>query len=240
MDWDNSFLLSLNMKYLIEILCSEETDEGKALKCLDIRHEVFSKVMCLRNKISAKSFKWETENNEVNLLFAKFISIIGVGDFMSIRPWVKDHSYSNNEDLNKEGEVWDDELCVIEKEFIKINRKDSVEFLAWIYKSLIELFDSTDRSPNSILFCIWQLECLLIEYGHTKIDQLELQVEKNQAKTLQKLLDCSYKIEQLKDKRSDEYDFSHFWASMITLMQNEDFRQIFTVLYNLIITKDYN
>ena len=165
MNWKTEHLLLLNFKYFLEILYSTDTEEKIALNDPETRSEVFSKVMWVKDKIVLMSSSTQNENDKSELIdrkellkcYADFISSIDIVDSISNESWVRTSDDSKSSNLE---DVWIDGLWVLDKDYIKLNREDSVEFCINVYKRLKNLIISHDRPLNSILFSIWQLEWL--------------------------------------------------------------------------------
>ena len=172
MNCKTEHLLLLNFKYFLEILHSTDTDKKNALNDPETRSEVFSKVMWVKDKIALMASSTQNENDKSELIdrkellkcYADFISSISIGDSISNESWVRtsniDDSDSDDSKSSNLEDVWIDGLWVLDKDYIKLNREDSVEFCINVYKRLKNLIVSTDLPLNNILFSIWQLEWL--------------------------------------------------------------------------------
>ena len=190
MNTDAEHLLLLNLKYFLEILHSTDTDEKNALNDPETRSKVFSKVMWVKDKIALKASSAQHNNGLINIsdynelldCYADFISSIRIGDSVSNESSVcinnVDDSDNDDSKLNNLEDIWIDGLWVLDKDYIKLNRKDSVEFCINVYKRLKNLIASIDRPSNSILFSIWQLEWIINNSASADKHGLTLQVEK--------------------------------------------------------------
>ena len=150
MNSDTEHLLLLNLKYFLEILHSTDTDEKNALNDPETRSEVLSKVMWVKDKIALKASSAQHDNDFINITdynelldcYADFISSIGIGDSISNESSVRinnvDDSDNDDSKLSNLEDIWIDGLWVLNKDYIKLNRKDSVEFCIEIINNWIK------------------------------------------------------------------------------------------------------
>ena len=260
MNCKTEHLLLLNFKYFLEILHSTDTDEKNALNDPETRSEVFSKVMWVKDKIASST---QNENDKSELIdrkellkcYTDFISSISIGDSISNESWVRtsniddsdsDDSDSDSDDSDSDDskssnleDVWIDGLWVLDKDYIKLNRKDSVEFCINVYKLLKNLVVSTDRPLNNILFSIWQLEWLIIKNRSARKYGLELQVKQNAAKIMSKNI-CKLTTFEDTNTRFDEWQSTiSFCSYLINWIDNKNFKQVFMALYPLVQANDF-
>ena len=251
MNSDTEHLLLLNLKYFLEILHSTDTDEKNALNDPETRSEVLSKVMWVKDKIALKASSAQHDNDFINITdynelldcYADFISSIGIGDSISNESSVRINNVddSDNDDsksINLE-EIWIDGLWVLDKDYIKLNRKDSVEFCINVYKRLKNLIVSIDRPPNNILFSIWQLEWLINNSASADKHGLTLQVNKNATKIMPKIISKFTTFEDSKMSFDEWKSTISFWSYLISWIDNNDFKQVFEALYPLVQTDDF-
>ena len=251
MNSDTEHLLLLNFKYFLEILHSTDTDEKNALNDPETRCEVFSKVMWVKDKIAlmASSTQYDndlyklTDYNELLDCYADFISSIGIGDSISNESWVRTSNIddSDNDDSKSSNleEIWIDGLWVLDKDYIKLNRKDSVEFCINVYKRLKNLIVSTDRPPNNIFFSIWQLEWLIINSASAEKHGLTLQVDENATKIMSKIISKFTTFEDINTNFDEWQSTISFCSYLISWIDNNDFKQVFEALYPLVQTDDF-
>ena len=252
-DWvknsETQQLLILNMKYFLEILYSTNSEERKALISPEIKDEAYSKIMWVHDKILARSSSnrigekttYSSDDKELLQYYAEFISFIGVGKSTSIKVWSRKGSEitaSNSSSSNHE-DIWDENLWVLDKDYIKINRNDHVEFWANVYKNLKDMIISIDWHPNNIFFSMWQLECLMLDNKYQNENHITFQVDEKRTHTVSKTIRKFARIEESKLDFTDENPFLNFWSYLISSISNVEYQSVFISLYTLILTENY-
>ena len=251
MNSEAEHLFLLNLKYFLEILHSTDTDEKNALNDPETRSKVFSKVMWVKDKIALKASSAQHDNNFYKLTdynellncYADFISSIGIGELVSNESSVcinnVDDSDNDDSKLSNFEENWIDGLWVLDKDYIKLNRNDSVEFCINVYKRYKNLIASIDRPQNNILFSIWQLEWIINNSASADKHGLTLQVDKNATEIMSKIISKFTTFEETKTNFDEWQSTISFCSYLISWINNNDFKQVFEALYPLVQTDDF-
>ena len=183
-------LLFLNLKYFMEILNNPDFSDilSEINKNEDLKEMIFSKIMTIKDRSFLHEFLGESQNRDhgktasvnilhskINLwdeileLFGNFISQIGTKyswiwsgkKVKNERPTIEELKLKSKKVTYNYNE-WDPKVCVIDKEYLTIDREDHIKFGYWLYKKIKSLVVSSHKPPNSIFYSIWKLEYYLL------------------------------------------------------------------------------
>ena len=172
-DKDSEVHKILQKPHIKDIVCS---------KIFSIRNRSFiqssaASIGTCENTVPNASQFISEENCTHKLLYyyGQFVSVLGIQNIWMTEdmkpptenlPPAKTHEESKSEcDQDSDEEIdewtWNKDICVIDKDYIKIHRDNYVVFGYNLYQKMQNLIISTDRPPNTYFYSIWKLESIL-------------------------------------------------------------------------------